>query len=82
MDDVRKGQIALLYLKNKLREDGVRLTPNVRRQIGNTAKAVGISIEEATEFAEIMVRELVEETFAKAKKQSENQGGAVGFLKG
>ncbi len=63
MDDIRKGQIALAYLKNKLREEGIRLTPNFRRQIGNTAKSIGIPIEEAVEFAEGMVRDLVEETF-------------------
>ena len=63
MDEIRKGQIALLYLKNKIREEGVRLTPNMKRQIGNTAKAIGIPVEEATEFSEIMVRELVEEVF-------------------
>jgi len=70
MYDIRKGQIALAYLKNKLREEGVRLTPNFRRQVGNTAKAIGISTEEAMEFAEGMVRELVEEAFAKPDKRS------------
>ncbi len=64
MDNVRKGQIAFLYLKNKLREEGVRLSPNLRRQVGNTAKAIGIPFEEAMEFAKIMVGELVEEAFA------------------
>ena len=63
MDANRKGQIALAYLKNKIREEGVRLTPNFRRQVGNTAKAIGISTEEAMEFVEGVVRELVEETF-------------------
>ncbi|MFZ2975197.1 MAG: hypothetical protein WA055_01030 [Candidatus Moraniibacteriota bacterium] len=67
MDEIRKGQIALLYLKNKIREEGVRLTPNMKRQVGNTAKAIGISVEEAMEFTEILVRELVEETFPKEK---------------
>lgn len=68
MDDIRKGEITLAYLKNKLREEGVRLTPNFRRQVGNTAKAIGISTEEAMEFAEGIVRELVEETFAPDKR--------------
>lgn len=63
MDEVRKGQIAFAYLKNKLHEEGVRLTPDLRRQVGNTAKAIGISTEEAMEFTEIIVRELVEEAF-------------------
>ncbi len=70
MDETRKGQIALLYLKNKPREDGVRLTPNFRRQVGNTAKAIGISVDEAMEFSELLVRELVEEAFAKSDKHS------------
>ena len=63
MDDIRKGQIALAYLKNKLREEGVHITPNLRRQVGNTAKAIGISTEEAMEFTEGIVRELIEEAF-------------------
>ena len=68
MDDNRKGEIALAYLKNKLSEEGVRLTPNFRRQVGNTAKAIGISTEEAMEFAECIVRELVDEAFAPNKR--------------
>ena len=65
MDAIRQGEIALLYLKNKIRNDGVRLSPNIMREIGNTAKAIGISLKEATEFSEIIVRELVEEIFPK-----------------
>ena len=67
MDNVRKGQIALRFVKHQLREKGVRLTPNFRREVGNEAKAIGISIEEAMEFVELIVRELVEETFAKKR---------------
>ena len=70
MDATRKGQIALLLTKHQLREKGVRLTPNFRREIGNEAKAIGVPIEEATEFVELIVRELVEETFAKPDKRS------------
>jgi len=70
MDNIRKGQIAFLFLKHQLREKGVRLTPNFRREVGNDAKAIGISIEEATEFVELIVRELVEEAFAKSDKRS------------
>ena len=69
MDNIRKGQIAFLFLKHQLREKGVRLTPNFRREVGNDAKAIGISIEEATEFVELIVRELVEETFAPKTNQ-------------
>jgi hypothetical protein len=69
MDDIRKGQIALLFLKHHLREKGVRLTPNFRREVGNLAKAIGISLDEAMEFIEAIVRELVEEVFAKPNKR-------------
>ena len=70
MDDIRKGQIALLLIKHQLREKGVRLTPNFRREVGNEAKDIGVPIGEAMEFVELIVRELVEETFAKPDKRS------------
>lgn len=69
MDYSRKGEIALAYLKCRLREEGVRLSPNLRRQVGNIAKDIGISTEEAMEFIQIIVRELVEETFAEPNKR-------------
>jgi hypothetical protein len=67
MNDIRKGQIAVLFVKERLRKKGVRLTLNLRREIGNEAKNLGISLEEATEFFEDIVRELVEEAFAKKR---------------
>lgn len=63
MDEKRQGEIALLFLKHKLREDGIRLGQNTKREIGNTAKKIGITSEEATRFAELITRELVDETF-------------------
>lgn len=63
----RQGEIALKYLKNKLRRDGVTIKPNMQRQTANEAKDLGISPEEAAEFAEMLVRELVEEAFPKKK---------------
>jgi len=65
MNKERQGEIALLFLKHRLQTDGVRLTPNIHRDIGNTAKALGISVNEAMEFVEIIVREHVEKTFSK-----------------
>jgi len=63
MTDERKGQIALLFLKRKLKDEGIRLKPDMRRQIGNEAKELGISTEEAVEFVEGLVREMVEAVF-------------------
>ena len=64
MHALRRDRIGYLILKHQMKEKGVRLTPNFKREIGNWAKAIGISTEEAMEFVEFVVRELVEETFA------------------
>ena len=63
MDEKRKGEIALLFLKCKLREDGIRLGQNTKREIGNTARKIGIPTEEAIEFAGLITRELVNKIF-------------------
>jgi len=70
MDDIRKGQLALLLIKHQLRERGIRLTPNFRREVGNKAKATGVPIEEAMEFVKLIIRKFVEEAFANPDKQS------------
>lgn len=69
MDDARKGQIALLLVKNALRVKGVRLIPNFKREVGSEAKAIGITVDEAMDFMESIIRELVEEVFSKTKKR-------------
>lgn len=61
----RQGELALMYLKAKLRREGVTIKPNMQRQTGNEAKDLGISPEEAAEFAEMLIREIVEEAFPK-----------------
>lgn len=71
MDDIRKGQIAVLYLKYQIRKDGLRFKPAaLRREAGNLAKAIGISIDEVMEFTEFMVRETVDEVFTEAGKRN------------
>ena len=73
LTEQRKGNIAMLYLKHKLRSTGLRLTPNFKREVGNTAKSLGISYEEALEFAENLVRELVDEMFVDAQSKKKLQ---------
>jgi hypothetical protein len=65
MDNVRKGEIALLMIKQKIRREGVILNPESLRDIKNQADKLGVPLEEAVEFLEVMTRELVEEMFAK-----------------
>lgn len=63
----RQGEIALAYLKARIRREGVTIKPGMNRAIANEAKNLGITTEEAGEFAEMLVREVVEEAFAKTK---------------
>lgn len=63
MTEQRKGEIALLYLKAKFQDEGIRLKPDMRRQIGNEAAKIGVKPEEAEQFIEELVREMVEKIF-------------------
>ena len=62
MSKERQGELAILFLKNQLRNEGIRLK-DVKRKVNSEASQVGIPAKEAQEFVEILVRELVEETF-------------------
>lgn len=68
MSEARKGQIALLFLKQKIRKEGVRLMPNFNRGLANDAKEISVPVSEAVEFVEGLIREVVDEIFANAKK--------------
>ncbi len=63
MKEKRKGEIALSLLKYQISREGVRLTPDIRRELGNIAKATGIPQDELREFGKILIEELLEETF-------------------
>ena len=65
MTPQRQGEISRKLLKRKLQKDGIhRFSANeVRRDLGNVAKAIGVEESELVEFAEILVRELVDELF-------------------
>jgi hypothetical protein len=63
MDEKRKGEIALALLKYRMGREGIRLTPDIKRDLGNIAKKTGIPQNELKEFAKIFVEELLEETF-------------------
>lgn len=65
MSKKRMGEIALLYLKKKLRREGLTLKPNMQREVRNEAKLLGISSKEASEFLEILATELFVKAFPK-----------------
>ncbi len=66
----RIGEISYLFLKEIMRKRGLNtLNPNeLKREIGNEAKKMGIETEEALEFNELITRELVEEMFSGVKE--------------
>jgi len=65
MEKSRKEQIALLLLKQQLREKGLWLAPKKIRseEFKRYADSIGVPVDEAMEFAESIVRELVDEIF-------------------
>lgn len=63
MTEERKGQIALLLIKDRLRNEGVRLKPDMKREVGNVAKKIDIPASECMQFFEDLVREMVTEIF-------------------
>ena len=65
MNERRKGEIALALLKYRVGREGIRLTPDIKRELGNVAKATGIPQDELKEFGRILIEELLEETFGK-----------------
>ena len=65
MDEKRKGEIALALLKYKWVREGVRLTPDIKRDLGNVAKEAGIPLDELKEFMKIFIEEFLEKTFGK-----------------
>ena len=67
MDITRQGQIARELLKLYLRKRGLDTfsRDEFKREIGNAAKTIGIPAEELEKFAEIIIRELIDELFSK-----------------
>lgn len=68
MDRKRKGEIALLFLESEIRKRGIRVGQDTMQELGSLAKEVGITTEEAVEFAEELTRELVDDVFSKKAK--------------
>ena len=65
MDIVRQGQIAREVVKFRFRRSGINTLSReeFKRELGDAAKKMSIPLEELLEFAEIIIRELVDELF-------------------
>ena len=64
----RIGEIALLVLKKKIRQDGFRLNSdnikNIKQKTTDEANNLGIPAEEFAEFMKIILREMYEDTIS------------------
>lgn len=61
----RIGQIATLALQRKMGQDGIRLnSKEIKREIANEAKNLGIPATEMAEFAKIMIKDAFDKTMA------------------
>jgi hypothetical protein len=63
MDQKRQGEIAIRLVKHIMRKQGLRLSHNEMRELGNVAKAIGVPVEELKQFTKLLVQELIDECF-------------------
>jgi hypothetical protein len=64
MDTKRQGEIALQLVKHVMRKRGITLSQDNMRELGNTAKAIGVSVEELKQFIKPLIQELLNECFS------------------
>ncbi len=61
MDEKRKGEIALILLKYRLNREGMRLGPDMKRELGNIAKTTNIPLSELKEFGRETIKEMLDD---------------------
>lgn len=61
MDEKRKGEIALAYLKYLIPRKGILPTHSIKRDVGNVAKETGIPYDELREFVITLIDEAYKE---------------------
>jgi hypothetical protein len=67
LSEERKGQIALGLVKAKFKRDGLRLSPNAKRELGVLAQEAGATIEEMQDFIPELLPELIGSAFGLQK---------------
>ena len=67
VSQIRRGQIAILVVKQVLRKEGILFDENFHKKMEERAKEIGISVEELIAFSEPLIREVIDECFAEAK---------------
>lgn len=78
MSEERMGEIALMYVRRKIRNDSLTLDPEkLRREIGNVAKDLSVSYDEVAQFTNNILLEAfndVLEGIGKEKKEKRAPG--------
>jgi len=64
MDKRRMEEISLVLLRYMAEKKGFRVSPDIKRDIGNMAKDTKVDQKELLEFGKIIAQELVEKSFA------------------
>jgi hypothetical protein len=64
----RKGEIALMWLKEKLMCDGITVSKGMKRDVTNKANNLGIDPNEAWLLVEEIAREITDDVFSSNKK--------------
>jgi hypothetical protein len=69
----RIGEIAMVVLQSKLERDGnIRLNPSeIKREISNESKKIGITLQEAAEFVQIILKTAYGKCMAELEKVAE-----------
>lgn len=63
LEKARIGEIAMLLLLKKSEEEGISLKPKeIRREIMNGARKLGISNYESAQFAKIVIKSVYDKT--------------------
>ena len=71
----RIGQIAMMALQRKMTQDGIRLNPKeIRREVANEAKNLGIPASELAEFLKIVIKDAFDKTMAELDLINNGQG--------
>ncbi len=63
MDKARQGEIALELVRYFIRKQGLKISKEVPREIGNVAKDIGITASELMRFLKPLAQDALDECF-------------------
>ena len=61
----RQGEIALMLIKAQLNSKSMPAPRDLKRELGNIAKEIGINLDELIEFAKPLYEEVISQGFGK-----------------